>query len=94
MEEDKKVPGLVMIDETYGFKVTELCYTFGKVNDKGEVIQPLYPTTMESLINIYAKQRLADLTVNQKLSLREFKGVVDELKNEIKRLASELTVKC
>lgn len=92
-EQEKMSAGIVMLDDTYGFKVDSDCYVFGKVNEKGTIVNPVYPTSVEGVLKVYSKQRIFELSANKKMELNEFKQIVDYLQSEIKDLAEGLTVK-
>lgn len=63
--------------------------TFGKGNDKeGNVIdvqKPIsYHTTLESALQSYSNNRMADLVSNFDMDLKDVKKAIDDLKREIK----------
>ena len=88
----KSKPGLVILDETYGFKVCDDCYIFGKMNDKGDVSNPLYPSTIENVFKLYFKQKLAEITADKRLDINELLVAVNEVKTIIKEIKSKLEI--
>lgn len=62
---------------------------FGKGNDKEgneiDVQKPIsYHTTLESALQSYSNNRMADLVSNVDLDLKQVKQAINELKEEIK----------
>lgn len=85
-------PGLVVLDETYGFKVCDDCYIFGKVNDKGDISNPLYPSTIENVFKLYFKQKLAEITADKRFEINGLLAAVNEVKTIIKEIKSKLEI--
>lgn len=97
MDEDKlkrevQKPGLVMLDDLYGFKVCEECYIFGKINKDGNIIKPLYPTTINGVLTLYGKVKVSDLAADKQLTISQFKDIVSEVKDMIKDISNKLEV--
>lgn len=88
----KSKPGLVVLDETYGFKVCDDCYIFGKMNDKGDISNPLYPSTIENVFKLYFKQKLAELTADKRLEITDLLAAVNEVNTIIKEIKDKLVI--
>lgn len=88
----KSKPGLVVLDDIYGFKVCDDCYIFGKVNDKGDISNPLYPSTIENVFKLYFKQKLAEITADKRIEITGLLAAVNEVKTIIKEIKSKLEI--
>ena len=94
-EQDVKLktkPGIVILDDTYGFKVCDDCYVFGKVNDKGDISNPLYPSTIESVFRLYSKQKLAEITADKRLSISDLLEAINQVKSIILEVKNKLEI--
>lgn len=81
-DEQRSKPGVVNIDDTYGFKVDTDCYPFGKFKN-GELTPTLYPTSIDSLFRLYFKHKVAELTADKKLQIEGLLSAVEEVKKII-----------
>lgn len=88
-EEQKIKPGVVNIDDVYGFKVATDCYPFGKFKN-GELVPNLYPTSVEGIFRLYFKAKLADITAGKKLEIEHLLTAVEEVKKIISDIQSIL----
>lgn len=88
----KSKPGLVILDETYGFKVCDDCYIFGKINDKGDISSPLYPSTIEGVLKLYSKQKLAEIAADKRMDITELLVAVSEVKAIIEEIKIKLEI--
>lgn len=88
----KTKPGIVILDDTYGFKVCDDCYVFGKVNDKGDISNPLYPSTIEGVFKLYGKQKLAEITADKRLSISDLLEAINQVKSIILEVKNKLEI--
>lgn len=88
--------GVVMIDDTYYFKITQRQYVFGKKsnNKDGEVVynDKLYPSTITSVFNIYFKEVLANKSMGKIMQIDDLLKLVSEIKADIKIIRERLEI--
>lgn len=88
--------GVVMIDDTYYFKITQRQYVFGKKsnNKDGKDVynDKLYPSTITNVFNIYFKEVLANKAMGKIMQIDDLLRLVSEIKEDIKTIREKLEV--
>lgn len=91
-EKQRSKPGLVMLDDRYGFKVCPECYVFGVVLEDGSIRNSLYPTSIDGVFRLYSKQMVSDLTADKQLTIKQLLDVVNEVKDMVKEIKNKLEI--
>ena len=74
-----------MIKLQKNYAITSSGGSFALVGNEIDVQKPIsYHTTLESALQSYSNNRMADLVSNVDMDLKEVKKAIDELKEELK----------
>ena len=100
IEIDDSKAGVVMIDDTYYFKITNRQYVFGKksiIKDEssprcGETVMKdmLYPSSITGVFRLYFKELLVNRTAGKTLDIKQLIDIVDSIKADVEAIRKRI----